>query len=100
MGVCKFSPQLVSLYTAVVPIDLGFLNPEYPEPAESASSLRKQSYHMGQINQQPSRATHPSTGNPISFHVGFGLGFSSSCHNHVFCVFPWRPSTMSILVRQ
>ena len=77
------------LYTAniLLYLVLRFLNPQHPEQAES-KCLSKQSNHMGQINLEPRKPQHPSTGHPLVFQLGFGLEFGSSGHNHVFSVFP------------
>ena len=57
---------LYTPYTAVVPIVLGFLNPQHPEPAESTSSLPEQSNHMGRIDLEPSQATESKYWSPHS----------------------------------
>ena len=68
MGVRESLPQLDRKgVTAVVPIVLGFHNPQHPEPAESTYSLSKQSnLHMGRINLQPSQATASKHWSPHS----------------------------------
>ena len=68
MGVRKSSPQLDRKgVAAVVPIVLGFHNPQHPEPAESTWGLSKQSnHHMGRINLEPSQPTASKHWSPHS----------------------------------